>query len=222
MSRFPRTRIAAGALAAGVLAAGALAGPAGAATAKSQSLKGTFKIGKGSYFRMVVKGGTVKGGKFLENASSTATDKTYTPLLPGADGGLRTGRYQPGSAFDAKGNSLAGRIIKPTGFFGTNFGLLTAAKDPQTGLAVAAPSITVKNGKLTGKIAALSASWNKQFFNQGTPKPDGKRPGLTQPVSGTYSKKTGRYVLTWASQIVGGPFDGFTGVWRLTGAFVKG
>ena len=101
--RHPRaqTRIAAGALAAGVLAAGALAGPAGAATAKSQSLKGTFKIGKGSYFRMVVKGGTVKGGKFLENASSTATDKTYTPRLPGADGGLRTGRYQPGSAFDA-------------------------------------------------------------------------------------------------------------------------
>ena len=29
------------------------------------------------------------------------------------------------------------------------------------------------------------------------------------------------YALDWSSQIVGGPFNNFTGTWRLTGTFRK-
>jgi len=38
-------------------------------------------------------------------------------------------------------------------------------------------------------------------------------------VSGTYDSKTKKFVLEWASQIVGGPFNDFTGVWHFEGTF---
>jgi hypothetical protein len=41
-------------------------------------------------------------------------------------------------------------------------------------------------------------------------------------LSGTYNAKTGAYTIDWSSQIIGGPFDGFTGVWHLEGTFAKG
>ena len=75
-------------------------------------------------------------------------------------------------------------------------------------------------GKLSGNLEALSAAWRRVFINQGSPKPRGRRPGLTQPVSGTYNARTRSFVLTWTSQIVGGPFTGFIGYWHLVGKFV--
>ena len=82
------------------------------------------------------------------------------------------------------------------------------------------PGSHTDHRRLSGQIESWSAAWNKQYFNQGSPKPDGTSPGLTAPVSGTYDAATGAYVLTWASQVVGGPFNGFTGYWHLQGTFV--
>jgi hypothetical protein len=76
-----------------------------------------------------------------------------------------------------------------------------------------------EDGQLTGDVSAIAASWNNEFFNQGSPKPDGSAPGLTTPVTGTYDPDTGAFVLEWSSQIVGGPFNDFTGIWHLEGAF---
>ncbi len=198
--------------------------------ATSGELVGTFGIDPGasdgtevtgSYFRMVQSGGTLADGPFVPNSDSSADDQTYTLLETGADGGLVTGDFQPDPdpAFDAAGNALSDGIIQPTVFFGVGFSLATNEEDPQSGDAVDAVSITNEDGTLTGQTTAVSAAYSNQFFNQGAPKPDGSSPGETTAVSGTYDAETGAYTLDWASQIVGGPFDGFTGVWHLEGTF---
>jgi len=200
------------------------------AAAASGDLVGTFGIDPGasdgtevtgSYFRMVQSGGTLADGPFVPNSDSSADDQTYTLLETGADGGLVAGDYQPDPdpAFDDAGNALADGIIQPTVFFGVGFSLATNEDDPQSGDAVDAVSITNEDGTLTGQTTAVSAAYSNQFFNQGAPKPDGSSPGETTAVSGTYDAETGAYTLDWASQIVGGPFDGFTGVWHLEGTF---
>jgi hypothetical protein len=204
--------------------------PASAAKAHATTLVGTFKLTAGScatttptgtYFRMIFPGGSLSAGKFFDNPDSTCTDKSYTLAVPGTAGGLTTGKYQPNPvpAFSATGSALAASIIEPQSFTAIDFSVATDATDPQTGTAVPAPAIKVKNGKLSGQVEAWSASWNKLYFNQGSPKPGGTSPGLTQPVSGTYNSKTHAFVLTWASAVVGGPFNGFTGYWHLAGKF---
>lgn len=178
----------------------------------------------GSYFRMVQASGTVAGGPFIANADSTCGDKTYSPLIPGTTGGLITGAYQPQPAnpFDTAKNGVADAIVQPTKFFAVGFALSTNKKDPASGAAVPAPEIVVDAaGRLTGQTTAVNAAWNGQQFNQGSPKPDGSLPGISEAVSGTYDGKTGAYTLEWASEIVGGPFNGFTGVWHLEGTFVE-
>jgi hypothetical protein len=67
--------------------------------------------------------------------------------------------------------------------------------------------------RLSGRFAALTTEWNKQYFNQGAPKPGAKAPLAT----GTYNARTKRFSLTWRSKVSGGPFNGFTGVWHLKG-----
>jgi hypothetical protein len=172
---------------------------------------------------MIYPGGSLKGGKFFANPDSACSNKTYTLVGAGTDGGLQTGVYQPGPAapFDAKGNAKAARITAPQAFTQIKFGIATLAKDPKTGQSAPAPAITVTNGKLSGQVEAVWAEWNHLYFNQGSPKPGGAHPGLTQAVSGTYNAATGAYVLTWASAISGGPFNGFTGYWHLQGKFVS-
>lgn len=197
--------------------------------AASGELVGTFGIDPGtdgtevtgSYFRMVQSGGTVAEGPFVPNADSTATDQTYTLLEPGTDGGLVSGAFQPGPdpLFDADGNALADAIIQPVTFFGVAFSITTADTDPETGDPVVAVTITDEDGTLTGQTTAVTAAYGSQQFNQGAPKPDGSLPGETTEVTGTYDAETGAYTLEWASQIVGGSFDGFTGVWHLKGTF---
>jgi hypothetical protein len=215
---------------AALMFAGSVAASAAPVQSKSKSLVGTFRLTPGessatgvtgSYFRMVLPGGTVNQGPFFPNPDSTATDKTYTPARPGTDGGLVTGKYQPSPkpGFSAQGSSLADRIIQPTPFTLINFGVATNKTDPQTRDSVPKPKITVKSGKLSGDLKAVEASWNNENFNQGSPKPDGSKPGLTKAVSGTYDSKTKQFVLEWSSQIVGGPFNDFTGVWHFEGTF---
>ena len=196
----------------------------------SGELVGTFAIDAGtvdgdavtgSTFRMVQSGGTVADGPFVPNADSTASDQTYTLLVPGTDGGLITGAFQPGPdpAFDADGNALADAIIEPTPFFGVGFSISTSDTDPESGDGVDEVTITNDAGTLTGQTTAITAAYGDQQFNQGAPKPDGSLPGETTEVTGTYDEATGAYTLDWASEIVGGSFDGFTGVWHLEGTF---
>jgi hypothetical protein len=221
-----------------VLAAALAAPPAALA---ATPLKGTFgfapgrykvvkKNGKrvvtsgGTYFRMIYPKGSVKKGPFFKNSDSRAKDKTYTLLKAGIDGGLRTGVFQepPSPAFASNGFAVANRIIPPTSFAGIKFSLSTAAADAQSGRAVGVPTVSAAGRKLTGDLRGFTASWNSIYFNQGSPKPAGNRPGLTRAVRGTYNAKTGHYVLTWVSQIVGGPFNDFSGYWHLEGTFKPG
>jgi len=193
-------------------------------------LVGTFRLtagactaagATGTYFRMIDPGGTIEKGKFFGNPDSACEDKSFTVENAGTDGGLVTGTYQPDPAqpFDATGNARAAQIARPSSFTAIKFAISTNAKDPQTKHAAPAPQISVKDGTLSGQITAWSAAWNNQYFNQGSPKPDGSRPGLTSPLTGTYDAKTHAFVITWASQVVGGPFNGFTGYWQLQGTF---
>jgi hypothetical protein len=202
------------------------------APAGSRELTGVFMLkagsyssstgASGSYFRMVIPGGSADRGPFFSNPDSSATDKSFTLFNPGIDGGLITGAFQdpPAPAFAGNGNALAKRIVVPTKFGGVDFSVVTSSKDPQTGAAVAKPTVAVADGKLSGKLQAFAAQWNRQSFNQGSPKPDGSTPGITTPVHGTYDETTHAFVLEWASSIVGGPFNGFTGVWHLEGSFL--
>jgi hypothetical protein len=201
------------------------------ASATGSPMVGTFTItagacsggvASGTYLRMVLSGGSNAAGPFFSNSASSCSDNTYTPLAPGTGGGLVTGSYQsqPSPAFDSSGNALADEITTPVPFEGVKFATATNQVDPQTGLHVPAPTIADNGGALSGNLEAFGVSWNNQQFNQGSPKPDGTAPGNTTPVSGTYDAATGVYVLEWSSQVVGGPFNGFSAFWHLTGRFV--
>lgn len=228
-ARAKRTLVPVVAIALGAVACGG-SSSGGAATSDGTPLIGTFHLTagtcrtatpKGSFFRMIDPNGTVEHGKYFSNPDSTCKDKSYSVQLPGTDGGLITGRYQPSPSkpFDANGNSLADRITSPGTFTAIKFGIETAKVDPQTHRPVPPPKIVNTNGKLSGQLEAWSAAWNNQYFNQGSPKPDGSMPGITSPVTGRYDAATGGFVLTWTSQIVGGPFNGFSGYWHLQGHF---
>ncbi|MGD0393014.1 MAG: hypothetical protein ABSC41_10260 [Acidimicrobiales bacterium] len=203
----------------------------------------------GSWFRMLEPGGTVAKGKYMRNAASPADGGLATLLTPGTAGGLRTGGYQsqPAPAFDTGGNSLADSILQPTTFFGVKFSVSTNRTDLQTKTVVPPPTIVLRNGKLAANLASWAASWNKQNFNQGAPKPvqstAAKSPGQAQAqrawdwvsqrwlgavpkatitgngATGTIDLSTGRFTLEWTSLIVGGPFNGFTGIWHLQGVY---
>ncbi len=183
-------------------------------------LVGTFSIDpaecadgaatSGSYFRMVQLGGTPEAGPFIPNGDSACGDPTYSGLTAGVDGGLQTGNVQaaPDPAFDEAGNGLADGIFQPVMFFAVAF----AGAMDATG---AAPAITATDGVLTGDLSAFTAYYGAASFNQGAPKPDGSGAA----PAGTIDPMTGAYVLEWTSLIVGGSFDGFTGVWHLEGTF---
>jgi hypothetical protein len=222
----PFRRTAAGLLAAGVAAAAAIAlAGAPSQAASSKALNGTFRLTAGSYsggkahgtwFRMIISG-SAKKKAYLPNPDSRSKDKTYTLGRPGRDGGLATGRFQPSPdpAFDSKGNALARKIIKPEPFTAINFTVATLKKDPQSKKTVAVTGASVSGRRLTVRVPGYTAEWNKQFFNQGAPKPDGSGAAAT----GTYNAKSRHFVLTWTSRISGGPFNGYSGFWHLEGTF---
>jgi len=175
----------------------------------------------GTYLRMILPSGT-PSGPYMSNSDSRCSDQSYTPLSPGTDGGLVSSSYQPtpNPPFDKNGNALAGRITAPALFYGTSFATSSNAKDPQTDLSVSAPRVFANGRTLSADLRAFSVTWNNQYFNQGSPKPDGSLPGNTRAPSGTYDVATGAFTLNWTSQVVGGPFDKFTGQWHLAGRFV--
>ena len=152
--------------------------PASAATAGRHALVGTFKLEPGAcagasvtgtYFQMIFPNGSVANGKFFDNPDSTCANKAYTLVVPGVQGGLVTGKYQPNPtpAFNAQGGALADSIILPQSFTAIDFSIATNENDPQTGLKVPAPAISVKKGKLSGRVEAWSAWWNKTLLQPG-------------------------------------------------------
>ena len=206
----------------------------------------------GTWFRMLQPNGKIGTGPYMINANSTADGGRVTLLSPGTSGGLRTAGYQtqPAVAFDGGGNSTASAIVAPTKFFGVKFSISTNEVDPQTKTKVPPPTVYLKDGKLTADLAAWAASWNNQNFNQGAPKPvtstqakalgqqqvervfdwvsqkylaAAPKPTVTgNGATGTYNATTGAFELQWTSYIVGGPFNGFTGLWHLEGVFQPG
>ncbi|OHU31211.1 hypothetical protein BKG76_05930 [Mycobacteroides franklinii] len=201
----------------------------------------------GTWFKMVQPGGNPQEGPFMPNANSPVPQGAATLLSPGADGGLVLGDYQgePDPAFDeATGYSLAARVTQPTKFFNIEFGISTNKIDPQTQRELSAPTATVSGDTISADLSAWAASWNRQEFNQGAPKPKAKEQaqipgearakqvwefvagrwvghdsvdGESPKATGTYDKGTKKFTLDWTSLIVGGPFNSFTGVWHLEG-----
>jgi hypothetical protein len=180
-------------------------------------------VTSGTYFRMVQPGGKLGTGPYVPNGDSSCGDKTWSPMAPGADGGLRTGGFQAQAdpPFDGTGNGVTDKITKPTRWFAVTYSLATNEQDPQTNTKAKQPEIYVADGKLSGDLSAFAAAWNGQHFNQGSPKPGGQRPGLTSGPTGTYDSGSKKFVLEWTSQIAGGPFNNFTGTWHLEGTFEK-
>ena len=211
----------------GAAAALASALLAPAAPAHAETLNGLFSLSpgtcagspQGSYFRMILPAGG-ESGPYLGNSDSPCGDNTVTPLAPGTDGGLISGKYQPqpASPFAGNGDATAGTVTRPVRFYGVLFATSTNQIDPQTKDQTALPVINRDGNTLSGDLSAFAATWNNQFFNQGAPKPGGDLPGLTTPVKGTIDAN-GNFTLSWTSLIVSGPFDGFTGSWHLQGHF---
>lgn len=218
----------------GGLVAGCGGAHATASSAKAHALTGLLQLtpgactgGKatGSYFRMVQPNGSAAKGPFVSNGDSTCTDKTWSLLTPGTAGGLKLGAVQPpsGRAFDASGNATVDAIAQPVKFFAVAFGIFTDTTDRQTKRTVPAPTLTVDAaGAVSGNLSAFQAAYNNAYYNQGAPKPDGSLPGITHAVTGQYDAKTGHLVLEWSSQIVGGAFNNFGGVWHLEGTLRAG
>ncbi len=208
-----------------LLAAAAIAiaaSPGEPQAASSRALNGTFRLQPGSYsrgkphgtyFRMIL----ARGEGYLKNPDSRSRDKTYTLGRPGRDGGIVTGRHQPhpSPVFARNGSARASSIIRPEPFTSINFSVATLAKDPQSKKSVNAPTARVSGRRLTVNLPGYTAEWNRQYFNQGAPKPNGSGRAAT----GTYNARTKRFVLTWTSRISGGPFNGFSGYWHLEGRF---
>lgn len=173
----------------------------------------------GSFFRMILPTGDASG-PYLQNSDSRCSDQTVTPLSAGTDGGLVSGSYQPqpAAAFDGAGNARSGRVTTPVRFYGVDFATATNPTDPQTGAGTGLPRLFSDGGRLSGDLSSLGVTWNNQVFNQGSPKPGGGLPGKTSPISGSIDQ-AGNFVIEWTSQIVGGPFNNFTGLWHLAGHY---
>jgi hypothetical protein len=231
---------------------------AGLASVKDGELIGLFRLTPGvvagdkvtgTWFRMLQPGGDAQHGPYMVNGNSPADGGQATLLAPGSSGGLRSGGYQsePVPGFDGDGNSSADAIVQPAMWFNVAFSISTNRVDPQTKTEVPPPTIRLEGGKLSADLSSWAASWNRQEFNQGAPKPvlstGAKAPGQEQAerawdwvagkyleaapksastgdgATGTFDADTGAFVLEWTSYIEGGAFNGFTGLWHLEGVF---
>jgi hypothetical protein len=211
---------------AGLLAAATLtlASPVAAAAHHHPSilLRGTFRLAPGacqgyqvtgSYFRLSFPGATPARPRYFASADSTCDNATYTLLVPGTQGGLATGTFQPAPtpAFAADGAALAARIAQPTPFAGLDLAVATARATRRT----LVPAISDRRGVLTGQLAAWTADWDGLILDQGTP----ARPHSPSTLTGSYDAATAAFVLSWRSPVTTGRYAGFTGVWHLTGTF---
>ncbi len=144
MKRITRKPVKTAVLATAALASIGLAsgcsGKSQAATPAPSKLVGTFHLAAGhcstktatptgSYLIVIA----AAADKPVLNKNGGCANPAYTPLTPGKDGGLVTGKFQnePDPTFDAHRNALATDIIKPVEFGNFALSLATSAKDEQ-------------------------------------------------------------------------------------------
>ena len=143
-----------------------VAGASTAAAAPAQNLVGTFQLtsgscsggkARGTYFRMVYPDGTAAKGPYFANPDSSCSNPTYTPGRAGSDGGLETGRYQPGPTrtFDGSGNARARSIIEPSPFSAIAFSVRTPKVDPISGKTLPTPTIELDHSMTKARVRAL-------------------------------------------------------------------
>lgn len=139
------------------------------------------------------------------------------PIIGGSDRGLLLNQYQPSTYRD--GYLIGDAIVDRDTFIilGFPWDVKTDAIDPVDGVTTyPAPSVVDNgDGTLTGNTQAWDCAKGGIYFNQGAPKPAGGNPA----PSGYYDPATGIYELSWSSLAMGGPFNGFTGEWKLVGHF---
>lgn len=209
----------------GSLAAASDSGPV------QNAMVGTFTIGSGTCSGSAAPSGSWiqlgKGGAPIPNPSSSCDGGDYTPLRQGTTG-LLTGTFEPDPVptFDSSGNSLAGAIIAPTKFIGTDFGAATDPQDmqhaPHGPNVFPAPSavLSASHTSFTADLSALNFTYN------GTPggtcasgNGDGCYAVGSPHVLGTYDPVSHAYAMAWTATIVGGAFNGATATFHLAGTF---
>jgi hypothetical protein len=201
-----------GAVSVAVAALIGLSGCGGHATAATTSrLSGMFSVTpgacaspsakpSGSYLVVV----SAAAGKAVRNRQSGCSNRDYTPLRPGTDGGVETGAFQDGPSplFDARRNSRAGAIIAPTEFDGFRLGFATSEYDEQdspAGQPAFVPPVAVVTGShLTVDLRSLVLSYAgrpsstcRQAFGLGCWQLG------SRSATGSYDPTTHRYSITW-------------------------
>ena len=178
-------------LATAVLVAGACGGDDGdkkQAGSGAEPLVGLFKIDggqcttagvtSGSSFRMINPGGKLGEGPFISNGDSSCGDKTYSPMSPGSDGGMRIGAYQPevSPPFDASGHGATELIAKGTPFFAVRFAVATNQKDPQTGGNAPSRPSRSRTGRSPGTCRPSRPPGTTSTSTRAHPNPTGRSP----------------------------------------------
>jgi hypothetical protein len=140
----------------------------------------------------------------VKNPQGGCGNAAYTLLRPGTDGGLITGEFQDvkGATFDARGNSVADRIVAPTRFGKTRFGFATNARDEQDaatgGVAFPRPAAIVTGTALRVDLRSLVVSYGG---NPGTSCASSFGVGCwelgSENATGTYDAATGGFTLQW-------------------------
>lgn len=159
----------------------------------------------------------------VDFASMTVTGGTFS--MAGAGGSFIAANLTPGLDLLAGNNqdvNVAGllpasvSVANPLfnfGFFGPVGAFLTDGSYMPYGGAAAggsatAPTASETGGVMTADLSAWTAYWNGTNFGQG---------GI---ATGTWDSVTGEYSIGWSATVVGGSFDGMTGVWNMTGVAV--
>ncbi len=152
----------------------------------------------------------------VDFASMSVTGGTFA--MAGAGGNFITANIAPGLDLLA-GNNQQINVSMPTGqlfnfgFFGPvgaylSDGTYTPFGGAAAGGSATAPTASEVGGAMTADLSAWTAFWNNNNFGQG---------GI---ATGTWDSVTGVYNIGWSATVVGGAFDGMTGVWTMTGVAV--
>ena len=150
-------------------------------------------------------------------SSLTLTGGTFD--MAGAGGTIIPGAFAnmsvDGVTYDGSAPTWGGADFSSTsigtftfGFFGP-VAIYTA---PTDGVHPDAPFAAV-TGDVTGGVLSLdlsswTANWSLTPFNQGTGGP---------LAATTYNAVTGDFTADWSALVVGGPYNGQTGIWHITG-----
>jgi hypothetical protein len=187
--------------------------------------------------------GVYASGSYFAMGANNPNGNAALLIPTSSPGGIVLGNYQnfvldPDVPHPDNWNGLGGKpgtgysgapttesdLIETFGFFGVNTYVGTNPVSYQSGNPHPAPTADVDMNSCIGNTCNLSVElsswevmWNGSAFEQG-PRPI--KSGSFVLATGTYDVVTHAYVLGWASQINGGPFNGVTGYWHLEGTVV--